>query len=55
MANSIKAVRLIMFGGTTEDQTALTDAFSLLLVEHGISIESMQQWDNWDGEGDPPS
>lgn len=46
MASSIKGVRLTMFGGTDEDQAALTDDLMLLLVEHGINVESMQQWDN---------
>lgn len=52
--NGIEKVRLIIWGGTEEEKTVLTDAFLVLLIEHGINIEDMSQWDGWDGQGDAP-
>ena len=48
--NSINRIRIQIHGGTDEEIQSLTDAITLVLVEHGIDISNMRQWGS---EGNP--
>jgi hypothetical protein len=42
---TISNFKIIFTGGTEEERRSITDAVILILVEHGVSVENMSEWD----------